>query len=121
MGHEIVPKITYASKQRGLVFLDPYSLQVTWEAVTALAKARTFDVFVNFPLMAVTRLLRRNEPPKGDVARLADAICRLATHTELRRELGATGKEHASHWQTADKFGKWDKLLELQYAACRWA
>jgi three-Cys-motif partner protein len=74
LGHEIVPKITYASKQRGLVFLDPYGLQVTWEAVTALAKAKTFDVFVNFPLMAVTRLLRRNEPPKGEVAELLSKV-----------------------------------------------
>ncbi len=62
---EVIPQITRQSQQRGLVFLDPYGLQVEWETVVALAKARTFDVFVNFPLMAVTRVLKRDEPPKG--------------------------------------------------------
>lgn len=64
---EIIGRITYASQQRGLVFLDPYGLQVEWETVRALARAKTFDVFVNFPLMAVTRLLKRDEPPTGQV------------------------------------------------------
>jgi three-Cys-motif partner protein len=62
---EVIPQITLESKQRALVFLDPYGLQVEWGTVVALAKARTFDVFVNFPLMAVTRILKRDEPPTG--------------------------------------------------------
>lgn len=61
--NKIVPKITYTSKQRGLVFLDPYGLQVEWETIKLLAKAKTFDLFVNFPLGGVTRLLKRDEPP----------------------------------------------------------
>lgn len=61
---KIIPLITRESKQRGLVFLDPYGLQVEWQTVVALAEAKTFDVFVNFPLMAVTRILKRDEPPK---------------------------------------------------------
>ena len=71
---KIVPQITYASKQRGLVFLDPYGLQVEWETVKALAKANTFDVFVNFPLGAITRLLKRDEPPTGQAAALIDKV-----------------------------------------------
>lgn len=71
---EIIPQITYASRQRGLVFLDPYGLQVDWETVKALAQAKTFDVFVNFPLMGVTRLLRRDEPPKGQVRALLNRV-----------------------------------------------
>lgn len=64
---EIIARFTYASRQRGLVFLDPYGLQVEWATVQALARARVFDVFVNFPLMAVTRSLKRDEPPTGEV------------------------------------------------------
>ncbi|RKY62547.1 MAG: hypothetical protein DRP95_01345 [Candidatus Latescibacterota bacterium] len=64
---EVISQVTYASRQRGLVFLDPYGLQVEWATVRALARAKTFDIFVNFPLMAVTRLLKRDEPPKGKV------------------------------------------------------
>jgi three-Cys-motif partner protein len=60
---EIIPQIT-RQRQHGLVFLDPYGLQVEWETVVALAKAKTFDVFVNFPLMAVTRILKRGQSPE---------------------------------------------------------
>jgi len=70
----IVPEVNYSSRQRGLVFLDPYGLQVEWETVQLLAKTRTFDVFVNFSLMAVIRLLKLNEPPKGQVATLLGKI-----------------------------------------------
>jgi three-Cys-motif partner protein len=71
---EVLRQITYASKQRGLVFLDPYGLQVEWNTVKALAQAKAFDVFVNFPLMAVTRLLKRDEPPTGQVLALLDRV-----------------------------------------------
>jgi three-Cys-motif partner protein len=70
----LVPEINYPSRQRGLVFLDPYGLQVEWETVQLLAEAKTFDVFVNFSLMAVIRLLKLNEPPKKQVAALLDRI-----------------------------------------------
>lgn len=71
---EIIAHITYASQQRGLVFLDPYGLQVEWETVKVLARAKTFDVFVNFPLMAVTRLLKRDEPPTGQALTLLNKV-----------------------------------------------
>lgn len=71
---DVIQQVTYASKQRGLVFVDPYGLQVEWETVKALARTKTFDVFVNFPLMAVTRLLKRNKPPTGQVEELLNRI-----------------------------------------------
>ena len=71
---KIITQVTYASKQRGLVFLDPYGLQVEWETVKALAKTNTFDVFVNFPLGAITRLLKRDEPPTGQTAELSNKV-----------------------------------------------
>ena len=58
---ELVNTITLPSKQRGLIFLDPYGLQVQWDSIIALSEAGTFDVFINFPVMAITRLL----PKKG--------------------------------------------------------
>lgn len=71
---KIIPSITYKSRQRGLVFLDPYGLQVQWDSVEALAKEKAFDVFVNFPLMAVTRLLKRDEPPKGKILKSLNLV-----------------------------------------------
>lgn len=66
----IVPQISFASKQRGLVFLDPYGLQVEWATIELLAKAKTFDVFVNFSLMGVIRQLKLNELPTKQEATL---------------------------------------------------
>lgn len=71
---EVVAQITRQSQQRGLVFLDPYGLQVEWATVRALSKAKAFDVFVNFQLMAVTRLLKRDKPPTGRVMELLNRV-----------------------------------------------
>ncbi|HIK31619.1 MAG TPA: three-Cys-motif partner protein TcmP [Oscillatoriales cyanobacterium M59_W2019_021] len=65
--NEIVPQLPYASKQRAFVFLDPYGLQVDWDTVSELANTRTCDVFVNFSVMGVTRLLPREQKPERDV------------------------------------------------------
>ena len=75
---EIVPQITKKSAQRAIVFLDPYSLQVEWATVQALATAGTFDIFVNFSLMGITRLLKRDEPPD---AHTTDLLSRVMGNT----------------------------------------
>ncbi len=63
----VVPKLPYFSKQRAFVFLDPYGLQVDWETVRELADTKTCDIFVNFSVMGVTRLLPRNQTPMPEV------------------------------------------------------
>jgi three-Cys-motif partner protein len=45
------------------VFLDPYGLDVEWKTVETLAKAEKFDVFINFSVMGVIRMLRRTGEP----------------------------------------------------------
>lgn len=65
--NEVISEITYASKRRAFVFLDPYGLQVDWETVRKLANTRTCDIFVNFSVMGVTRLLPRDQRPEGEV------------------------------------------------------
>jgi len=65
--NEIVPQIPYSSKRRAFVFLDPYGLQVDWETVRELANTRTCDIFVNFSVMGVTRLLPRDQNPEPEV------------------------------------------------------
>ncbi|GEM_PF-215701 len=49
--------------ERGLVFLDPYGLQIEWETVSALGQAGIFDVFINFSLMGIMRNLTRRSSP----------------------------------------------------------
>ncbi len=65
--NEVISEVTYASKQRAFVFLDPYGLQVDWETVRELANTKTCDIFINFSVMGVTRLLPRDQRPEGEV------------------------------------------------------
>jgi three-Cys-motif partner protein len=44
-------------QSRGVVFLDPYALQVEWSTLVALANTRIFDVWYLFPLRDVVRQL----------------------------------------------------------------
>jgi three-Cys-motif partner protein len=49
---------------RGVVFLDPYGLQVTWKTLVAITKTRALDVWVLFPSgMGLGRLLTNS----GDI------------------------------------------------------
>ncbi|UTP40467.1 three-Cys-motif partner protein TcmP [Phenylobacterium sp. LH3H17] len=43
--------------QRGVVFLDPYGMQVSWETLELLAATQRVDVWYLFPLGAVNRQL----------------------------------------------------------------
>lgn len=49
-----------SKKGRAVVFLDPYSLQVEWKTLVALAKSGVIDVWYLFPLRDVTRQLARD-------------------------------------------------------------
>jgi three-Cys-motif partner protein len=46
-----------ASKQRGVVFLDPYGMTVGWDTLKLLAAARRVDVWYLFPRKAVVQQL----------------------------------------------------------------
>jgi three-Cys-motif partner protein len=52
---------------RGVIFLDPFGMQVPWTTIGALAKTNALEVLINFPLgMAIQRLLiRSGEIPEG--------------------------------------------------------
>ena len=85
--NEIIPLLLYKSRKRAFVFLDPYGLQVDWETMQELAQARTCDIFVNFSVMAVTRLLPRNQVPNADViAQLTQVMGNTAWIDEIYRE-----------------------------------
>lgn len=48
-------------KYRGVVFLDPFGMQVPWETIAAIAQTGALEVWINFPLgMAIQRLLPRS-------------------------------------------------------------
>jgi three-Cys-motif partner protein len=47
------------SRSRGVVFLDPYALEVDWATLVALARTHVLDVWYLFPLESVLRQLAR--------------------------------------------------------------
>lgn len=40
---------------RGVIFIDPYGLEVSWKSLKAIAKTQSFDVWYLFPLSGVCR------------------------------------------------------------------
>lgn len=49
-----------AAGRRGVMFLDPYGTQVTWETIKAIANTQAIDLWILFPLGTVNRLLNRD-------------------------------------------------------------
>ena len=49
------------TKWRGVIFLDPFGMQVPWDTIVEIGKTEAIEVFINFPVgMAIQRLLRRS-------------------------------------------------------------
>lgn len=46
--------------RRAVLFLDPFGMQVTWQTLEAVAKTKSIDVWLLFPLGAINRLLRKD-------------------------------------------------------------
>ena len=49
-----------AQRRRGVMFLDPYGTQVSWETIEAIAKTKAIDLWILFPIGTVNRLLNRD-------------------------------------------------------------
>lgn len=48
-------------KNRAVLFLDPFGMQVTWETITAIARTEAIDLWLLFPLgTGANRLLKRD-------------------------------------------------------------
>ena len=47
-------------RRRGVMFLDPYGTQVTWESIEAIAATKAIDLWILLPIGTVNRLLNRN-------------------------------------------------------------
>ncbi|PYS66172.1 MAG: hypothetical protein DMF74_01845 [Acidobacteria bacterium] len=48
------------TKNRAVLFLDPFGMQVRWNTIAAIAGTKAIDLWILFPLSAVNRLLKRN-------------------------------------------------------------
>ncbi len=63
-----------ASHDRAVVFLDPYATEVSWETIESIAETGKVDCWILFPLMAITRMMPRNNEPTGALAANLDRI-----------------------------------------------
>jgi three-Cys-motif partner protein len=59
---EITPRIRYTKFNRGLIFLDPFSMDVEWSTIEQIADTQALEIFVNFPVMALNRTVLPNDP-----------------------------------------------------------
>lgn len=50
----------YKNRWRGVIFLDPYAMDLKWASLEAIAKTKAFDVWYLFPLSALNRVLQRD-------------------------------------------------------------
>jgi three-Cys-motif partner protein len=57
---------------RGVIFLDPFGTHAPWKTVEAIAKTKSFEVFVNFPCMAINRLADNDGKIKKEHRQLLD-------------------------------------------------
>lgn len=60
----IVPNIRYENFNRGIIFLDPFGMDLDWTTIQKVAETRALEIFLNFPVMAINRSILLNNPDK---------------------------------------------------------
>ncbi|MEP0849493.1 MULTISPECIES: three-Cys-motif partner protein TcmP [Cyanophyceae] len=62
-------------RERAVLFLDPYGMQVPWETVEAIARTRAIDLWYLFPIgVALNRLLKKDGKINDSCRRKIDII-----------------------------------------------
>ena len=74
-----------ANRWRGVIFLDPYAMQLSWECLERISKTKVFDVWYLFPFSAVNRNLYKNvdEIPQAN----KDAVTRILGTDDWKNEI----------------------------------
>ena len=72
---------------RAVVFLDPFATEVDWRTVRCIADTKSVDLWILFPLSALTRILPREREPDDAYAHTLD---RVYGSPEWRNELYQT-------------------------------
>jgi three-Cys-motif partner protein len=62
--NEIVPIIRYKNFNRGIIFLDPFGMDIEWPTIESIARTKALEIFMNFPVMAINRSVLRKNPYK---------------------------------------------------------
>jgi three-Cys-motif partner protein len=106
------------SKERAVVFLDPYGMQVEWETVRTLAATRGVDLWYLFP--GIARLLTRSGKINAAWNRRLDILFGTnewqARFFETKRQQGLFGEvEHVQRTATEDAI---QQFIHERLATC---
>ncbi len=64
----VFPQARYEESRRGLCLLDPYGLHLKWEVMTAAARMKSLEIFLNFPVADMNRNVFWRNPEQVDGA-----------------------------------------------------
>jgi three-Cys-motif partner protein len=56
----VVPVVRAAYRARGFALLDPYTMNLDWATIEAIARTNAFEILVNLPTMAFNRGVLHN-------------------------------------------------------------
>ena len=70
--------------ERAVIFLDPFATEVDWQTIQRIAETKSVDLWILFPLSALSRILPRYREPDEINAAIAD---RVFGGSEWREEL----------------------------------
>lgn len=59
------------NNERAVIFLDPFATEVDWQTVQRISETQSMDLWILFPLSALTRLMPSDrQPDKANIANL---------------------------------------------------
>ena len=61
-------------RQRAVIFLDPFATEVDWQTVESIAETKSVDLWILFPLSALTRMLPTEHRPVEQWAVVLDRV-----------------------------------------------
>ena len=60
--------------QRAVIFLDPFATEVDWQTVQSISETKSVDLWILFPLSALTRILPTERQPDEEWAAVLDRV-----------------------------------------------
>ncbi len=60
--------------ERAVIFLDPFAIEVDWETVQRISETKSVDLWILFPLSALTRQLPNDREPDDENAANLDRV-----------------------------------------------
>lgn len=77
----------YSDYWRGVIFLDPYAMNLKWESLEAISNTKAFDIWYLFPYSALVRVLQKDgKIPKSHKERINNVLGTTDWETEIYYE-----------------------------------